>query len=138
VISSLAGGRPGGLGGHHFAVTKRRRHRNNLAEMTIRQARRGVGSIRDNAASVARSDHANRGVGFAGRNTATPCRNASVRPEVARAAVEKTARIIPRSSRRTLGLPSGPDWTTMDSRNDQAKSTQTTKQQANLEGGLLS
>ncbi|HEX3783966.1 MAG TPA: tyrosine-type recombinase/integrase [Pseudonocardiaceae bacterium] len=62
----------------------------------------------------------------------------SVLPEVARAAAEKTAMIIPRASVRRLGRVSGADETTMDSHNDQAKSTETAKQQVNNEVNLLS
>jgi len=46
--------------------------------VTIRQARRPLGSIRDNVASRARSDHASRGLGFALRSTATSCRKARI------------------------------------------------------------
>jgi hypothetical protein len=77
VISSPTGGRPGGLGWRHFAATKRRCHRNNVPGVAIRQTRTGLGSIHDNAASTARSDHTSRGIGFA-RNTATSCRNTKI------------------------------------------------------------
>jgi len=62
----------------------------------------------------------------------------SVLPEVARAAAEKTALIIPRSSWRTLGLSSGSHQTTVDSQDDQARSPETTKPQVNDDVDLRS
>jgi integrase len=55
----------------------------------------------------------------------------TVLPEVARAAAEKTAMIIPRASARRLGRGSGAVETTMDSPNDVEKDLETTKAQVN-------
>jgi integrase len=60
----------------------------------------------------------------------------SVLPEVARAAAEKTALIIPRSSSGTLGLPSGSPETTVDSEDDQTRLPGNTKPQVNMDVDL--
>lgn len=45
----------------------------------------------------------------------------TVLPEVARAAADKTAMIIPRARRESLGLPSGQHGTTVDNQDDQGE-----------------
>jgi integrase len=60
----------------------------------------------------------------------------SVLPEVARAAAEKTASIIPRASVRRLGRGSGTVETTMDSQDDLETTPESTKPQVNVDVDL--
>jgi hypothetical protein len=78
MISSLTGGRPGGVGWCHFPATNRRCDRSNVSGDTVRHVPIAVGGQRDNAAGMARSDQNSRGVGFARRNTGTSWRNAKI------------------------------------------------------------
>jgi len=76
--SSGTGGRPGGLGWHHFAATRRRCQRSSVPGVTIRRVRSPFGMILVSAASTARSVQDMCGLGFARRSTATSCRSASI------------------------------------------------------------
>jgi hypothetical protein len=60
----------------------------------------------------------------------------TVLPEVARAAAEKTVKIIPRASARHLGLPSGAHQTIVDSRGVNEKVPENTKVQVNNSADL--
>lgn len=78
-LGDLVGQRrtPAGLGWAHFRATRRRCQRSSVPGVTIRCARRTLGSSRDNVASTARSLQATRGLGFARRSTDTSWRSAS-------------------------------------------------------------
>jgi hypothetical protein len=69
---------PGDRGWVHFLVTMRRCQRSSVPGVTIRCRRKPFGSIRDNAASTARSVHSSRGFGFTRRSTATSWRRTSI------------------------------------------------------------
>jgi hypothetical protein len=64
--------------GVHFLVTMRRCQRSNVAGVTTRCKRKPFGSIRDNAASMARSVHSSRGLGFTRRSMATSWRRTRI------------------------------------------------------------
>src|SRR5581483_8276040 len=65
--SLSSGGRPGDRGWVHFLVTIRRCQRSSVPGVTTRYRRRSLGSIRDSAASRARSVQSSRGSGFTRR-----------------------------------------------------------------------
>ena len=70
-MSSGVGGRPGGLGWRHVVATSRRCQRSSVAGVTIRWARRALGTSLARAASTALSIQCSRGLGLDRRSTAT-------------------------------------------------------------------